>query len=500
MAPLLNLIAVTVRINESTILKNIDFIVQQGQHWAIIGPSGAGKTALLHTITGKLPINSGQIKRYFADEYLQAAPHNGTAHTFHDLLAITSPQHTFKNKSNVQSFYYQQRFNSTDAEEADTVIDYLKAVKTPIQAYWTVDKVVSLLDLSSLLNKTIIKLSNGETRRLTIALALLRNPKLLLMDQPLIGLDIGTRARFNQILQQIIDSGIHLIITTPANEIPAVATHVAYLANGEIKIAGKKTSVIASTSFPLQAQLPTFQNIEMLQQELASYALPAFQKIIEMKGVNVRYGDKPILTDINWDVIQGERWAIKGHNGAGKSTLLSLINGDNPQAYANHIVLFDRRRGSGESIWEIKKKIGFVSPEQHQYFPTEQTCLQTILSGFFDTDGLFRKTSKEQDEIALRWMEIFGIKHIIAKRLKTVPTSEQRLCLLARALIKKPVLLILDEPCQGLSPEQRDLFKSVVNELCLHSVVTILYVSHYAEDIPSLINQTLLLEKGYRIN
>src|SRR5690606_24384831 len=187
--------------------------------------------------------------------------------------------------------------------------------------------------------------------------------------------------------------------------------------------------------------------------------------VVSMKNVTVRYGDKLILDRVSWQVLPGEAWALQGHNGAGKSTLLSLINGDNPQAYCNDIVLFGRKRGTGESIWDIKKQIGYVSPELHQYFPKTQTVLQVVLAGFVATVGLFRNVSRTRCEPALQWRGLVGIAETASRRMVQLSPDRQRLCLLARAVIKNPTLLILDEPCQGLGPQHRDFFKELVNAL-----------------------------------
>lgn len=215
-----------------------------------------------------------------------------------------------------------------------------------------------------------------------------------------------------------------------------------------------------------------------------------------MRDVHIQYGDIVILDDINWNVKAGDRWALLGHNGAGKSTLLSLINGDNPQAYANDITLFDKKRGTGESIWDIKSKIGFVSPELHQYFPTDNSCLQVIESGYYDTLGLFRKSSPAKAETALRWMKALEIDKYARTLLKNIPASAQRLCLLARALIKNPDLLIFDEPCQGMDTHQQQHFKKLIDTICGMSKVTLIYVTHYQHEIPDSVNQVLKLEKG----
>ncbi|WP_028297031.1 ATP-binding cassette domain-containing protein [Olivibacter sitiensis] len=497
MSILLSLEAVSVQNQGKTILDHIHFTLQEGQQWVLVGASGAGKSALLSLIAGKLRPSSGSYKAPFAQPYLQAHQGDGSNRSFHDLIALTTPQHSFKSKSNVQNFYYQQRFNSSELDDIDTVEEYLvKYAKNSWNNFWTLDKVIQTLDLSSLKDKKIIMLSNGESRRLTFALALLKNPSILLMDQPLIGLDRETRERFDDILQQIIQSGIHLILATSATEIPDSITHVAWLQDGRIHAQGKKESIALTPLVLANNQESTLKKEALLREELSKQKLPTFERIVEMKDVHISYGDKQVLSGINWTVKQGEHWVVQGHNGAGKSTLLSLINGDNPQAYANHIVLFDRKRGSGESIWDIKKKIGYVSPEQHQYFPVDQSCLSVILSGYYDTDGLFRKVSEERQAQALRWMQVFEIDQLKHRLLKMVTTGEQRLCLLARALIKTPPLLILDEPCQGLSSVQRDRFKAIITHICQETNTTIIYVSHYPEDIPDSIDKKLVLSSG----
>lgn len=217
-----------------------------------------------------------------------------------------------------------------------------------------------------------------------------------------------------------------------------------------------------------------------------------------MKNVNITY-DKKILENINWEVLNGERWSLSGPNGSGKSTLLSLINADNPQAYANEIYLFDRRRGSGESIWDIKKKIGFVSPELHLFFDRGTSGFDAVASGLFDTIGLFRKINQQQIVIVTKWMQLLKISHLSRKLLFQLSGSEQRSVLLARALVKNPPLLILDEPCQGLDEEQTDLFKAIVNEICLTGNKTLIYVTHLAAEVPDCVTKSIRLENGMRI-
>src|SRR6185503_9316 len=271
-------------------------------------------------------------------------------------------------------------------------------------------------------------------------------------------------------------------------------THVAVLKNGSVEQQLSKDQFKPAEY--LSNDKDEVDDNELRRLLNQNDAKPSYRYIVKMNNVHIQYGDKVILDGINWQIMPGERWALLGPNGAGKSTLLSLINGDNPQAYANDIVLFDRKRGTGESIWDIKSKTGFVSPELHQYFPTDNSCLQVIESGYYDTIGLFRQSSKAKAETALRWMKALEIEKYARVLLKNIPASAQRLCLLARALIKNPDLLIFDEPCQGLDAHQQHHFKTLVDTICGMSKVTLIYVSHYQQEIPESVTKVLRLDKG----
>ncbi|WP_290303980.1 ATP-binding cassette domain-containing protein [Mucilaginibacter flavus] len=486
----------TVRFLNNTLFKNLTFKINQNEHWALIGPSGSGKSALLQTIAGRFNITGGEINYHFDEQLLSTLPHTNGVSAKTKLIALVEPRHHFKNLSNTSDFYYQQRYNSSDSEDALTVDNYLASVNTGqiTAARWTTENVLTLLNLHQLRDKQLIKLSNGETKRLMLAAALLKNPVLLLLDNPLTGLDIKTRQEFNGIINQIIASGISLIIATSAHEIPDAITHVAVLKEGTIVHETPRAKFNAelfsagTEDYLDAAELSALLNINTNTTN--------YHHIVKMDKVHIQYGSKVVLDDLNWEVNPGERWALLGPNGAGKSTLLSLINGDNPQAYANNIILFDKKRGTGESIWDIKKKIGFVSPELHQYFPTDNSCLQVIESGYYDTLGLFRPSSKERASIALRWMKTLEIDQYARILLKNVPASTQRLCLLARALIKNPALLIFDEPCQGMDDHQQLHFKNLVDTLCRISNVTLIYVTHYQHEIPNSVDKVLQLQNG----
>ena len=493
--PLLSINNAVLKLNNITVFSSLNFQVKKGENWALIGESGSGKSALLQIIAGKFHPSSGNIKYDFHEEYLQRHPTCDAHLTFHRLIAMVESRHHFRNLSNTGDFYYQQRYNSSDSDDALTVEEYLSLIKpfNVALAYWSLGKTLQKLNLEGLRKKQLIKLSNGETKRLLIAAALLKNPVVLLLDNPLTGLDVQTRIEFNTIISEIIASGISVIMATSPFEIPGAITKVAVLQNGSIA-----QQMPAKTFDPTKFNLTDNETLdkEELTALLNSNSNPAYDWIVKMNSVNITYGDKVILKHVDWQIKQGERWALLGPNGAGKSTLLSLINGDNPQAYANDIMLFDRKRGTGESIWDIKSKTGFISPELYQYFPTDNSCLQVIESGFYDTMGLFRSSDPKKASIALRWMKALEIERYARVLLKNIPASAQRLCLLARALIKNPSLLIFDEPCQGLDAHQQRHFKTLIDTICDLSNVTLIYVTHYQHEIPDSVDKVLRLDMG----
>lgn len=475
---------VSVTLNGLTILDNINLTIQQHEQWAIIGHSGSGKTTLAHALTGK-SFHKGTVSFSFAD---------GKPHT--NNIVCIEQQHQFKNLSNTSNFYYQQRFNSIDGEDSITVQQALQTYFDTDEA--ATDQLVQQLQLSLLLQKPLIQLSNGENKRLQLAKALLKKPAVLVMDNPFVGLDTAGRQILNQLMNTITQQGIHIILITSPQELPDCITHIAVLEKGKLVHSGKKEMYTPTLVNHPQADQPLFN--EALLHSLVKTSRPGFNDAILMKNVTVRYGDKIILDNINWQVKRGDRWNIAGPNGAGKSTLLSLVNGDNPQAYSNEIYLFDRRRGTGESIWDIKRNIGYVSPELHLFFDRSVSCFDAVASGLFDTIGLFRQLNEAQYQQTSKWIELLQLRSSQRKMLFQLSLGQQRMIMLARALVKNPPLLILDEPCQGLDEEQSLYFKNLIDLICTTADTTLLYVSHYQKDIPVCVTNYLQLNNGVATN
>lgn len=491
MQPFLTLEHITVRNLDKTLFTDLTWEIRSGEHWAIVGGSGSGKTSLLNTILGKNNVINGGVIHHYYDRYRETHIITDPYFNYRRLVAMVGHHHNFTNLSHTTDFYYQQRFNSMDASDAPTVEVYL-------DGQWE-DSLLEPLNIRPLLQKELIKLSNGETRRVMIAKALLQKPSLLLLDNPFIGLDVQARQAFHGIVDHVTATGATVVLVTTPREIPESITHVLHLENG--RIAGTFTRAAFIAQYKEEADVrPELKTDPALITKLTADAVPAsFEVIVHMEDIHVKYGESTILDGINWTIRPGEKWALLGHNGSGKSTLLSLINADNPQSYANKITLFDRRRGSGESIWDIKRKIGFVSPELHQYFSSAATCLQVAGSGFFDTIGYVRQCTAAQLEKAEGWMKVLEIDQYAATPFKQVPASVQRLVLLARALVKNPPLLIFDEPCQGLDAHQKNHFKEVIETLCRHIPVTLIYVTHYVEELPANVNNFLRISNGKMI-
>jgi molybdate transport system ATP-binding protein len=212
--------------------------------------------------------------------------------------------------------------------------------------------------------------------------------------------------------------------------------------------------------------------------------------LFQIKDGKVEYTDKTIFTDLNWRIDNGQHWHIKGPNGCGKSTLLSLIFGDHPQCYSNDIDIFGNKRGSGETIWQIKQHIGMVSSALHLQYRVGCKCIEVILSGFYDSIGLYKQPSKKEIQLAQEWLKLLHMSEFSNRSFRELEYGQQRLLLIARAIVKQPALLILDEPYQGLDYLGRRLVKGALEMIARENLTQILYVSHYEQDkLESIANE-----------
>ena len=467
---------IDLKVSHRVILADLSWQIAKGEQWLLTGASGSGKTLLAKAIAGL-----GRVAGYIKVHY----------HTSSILPAATLfvPQwFQFKGKQGSSSFYFQQRFNSADAENTETAWESLLEYATRIhRSKEEVQALLNTFGLWSRKDAPIIQLSSGEHKKLQLIKGLLYRPQFLILDNPYTGLDKQTRASLNEQLDLACAAGMQLLIVGNDTEIPQCINRFAALAKGKL-ITGDEPLALVQPSIH-RYELPGF---------LQEAPLLAAEELVSMRNVNIRYGEKQVLKNLTWRLLAGEKWLLKGSNGSGKSTLISLLTGDNPQAYAQDIYLFGRKRGTGESIWDVKKPIGFISPELQWYFEPGSTVFQAVASGLFDTTGLFRRLSAQQTEKTNELLRLFGLHTEANDLLTQLPLGKQRLALLARAIIKNPPLLILDEPCQGLDDAQTSMFNQLVELLC-NKNRSLIYVNHFEHALPGFLSHELILEEGVAV-
>lgn len=460
----------------------INLRIDEGEQVAIVGPNGGGKSLLVDTLTGRYPLLMNEVHYDFSPCSSRLVSENIKYITFRDSYGDTDG-----------TYYYQQRWNSQDLEETPIVGNLLPPCKDEALKRTLYD----LFGMDALLDKHIILLSSGELRKFQLTKTLLSCPRLLIMDNPFIGLDAQTRAQLQELLRRLVEqtSLQVILVLSKTDDLPEFITHVIPVAH---RVCGQKQTREAYLQQLPSAPAHVLEEAKRQRILDLPYSdnLYHTRQVVELRGVSIRYGERTILKELDWTVRCGEKWALGGENGSGKSTLLSLVCADNPQSYACDISLFDRRRGSGESIWEIKKHIGYVSPEMHRAYQKNLPVMDIIASGLHDSIGLYRKAHEEDKARCEEWMDIFGIADWKERNFLQLSSGEQRLVLVARAFVKDPELLILDEPLHGLDMRNRRLVKDIIETFCERRGKTLIMVTHYKEELPSVIDHELYLNRN----
>ena len=453
----------------------VNFTLESGEHIAITGRNGAGKTMLVDMITGRHPSFPGMVEYGFDTPY--------------DNIKYISFRDTYGG-DNDRTYFLQQRWNQMEIDEETPTVGskleeaYQMAGEDTPERRALQRHIYELFHLEGLLDKYIILLSSGELRKFKLAASLFCAPKVLMMDNPFIGLDAQTRDQLRDLLTSLSLEHLQIILVlAKSDEIPEFITHVVEV---------REMRVMPKLPRTQWGQAPLCPRQET---KVAAPVVTFGDEVIRFNKVSIRYGARTILKDLDWTVRRGEHWSLSGQNGSGKSTLLSLVCADNPQSYACDIALFGHKRGSGESIWDIKKHIGYVSPEMHRSYKQNIPALQIVASGLKDTIGLYARPTEAEKEQCRHWMEVFGIGHLAERKFMEMSSGEQRLVLLARAFVKNPDLLILDEPLHGLDNVNRRMVKDIVDDYCQDKSRTLIYVTHYQEELPRCIDHSLFLER-----
>lgn len=472
--PFVHITDLNLQYPQNQVLSLLNWKIFEGENWLLGGKSGSGKSSLAKAIAG-LEKSSGRIQINFDS----ASALKSTVH-------YVSSWFEFTNLEGDRNFYYQQRYNHHQKNDTLTVYaELLHYARKEHLAFEDIEPYLALFGFSDCRDTQLIELSSGENKKLQLIKAIWLKPQLLIVDQPYTGLDSLSRKKLNQIFDSLASEGVHLILISNDDELPTCINRFAEIKNGQLVVVDSQDEISKEES----------RNKKPLPYFLQESPGISSQSMVEMRGINVRYGEKQVLHNINWEVKAGEKWLLQGPNGSGKSTLLSLINGDHPQAYSSELYLFGKKRGSGESIWEIKEHLGIISPELHWYFDPTARVWQSIASGFYDSVGLFHNLTHDKQRKVDEILEFFDLMEYKNHLLHTLPLGKQRLALLARTIIKNPELLILDEPCQGLDVVQTQYFNDVVDELCKHGK-TLIYVGHFETHLPNCIDNRIILENG----
>lgn len=486
--PFLTLDHVTIRLRDRFVFEETSWQIRSDEHWAVIGANGAGKSTLVKAIAGDVPIVRGRAVYHFRDES-GLSPDGQVAR-----VAFDTETDFHGTKAGFDSFSTEQ---DGEVSVAETILWGSSAEGRAEEG--RLRDIAQQLGMEHLLGRASHVLSNGEAKKVVIARALLRSPSLLILDEPFEGLDERAKTELKELIDRLMTGPMRVILVTHRfGEISPKITHVLCVKDCRVLLQGRAEEILKAESIP-----QIFGDGGLGEQGKGLYfkaqkemQTSGPQELIDMKNTTVRYGGHMVLDHIDWTVRKGENWAVLGPNGAGKSKLLELITGDNVQGYANEIHLFGRRKGSGETIWEIKEKLSMVSAEFQMRYQKRISAYDVICSGFFDSVGLYQSCTEEQHQTVREWIGLLKMEDMARKRFDHLSHGQQRLILLARAMVKSPLLMILDEPCDGLDYANRRRVLEFIEFIGSQTATDLIYVTHHKDELPLCITHALVLDKG----
>lgn len=470
---------VTVNFDDRFELSEINWTIEPNQHWVITGTNGSGKSALAAVLAGVGDIEAGSISG-------------------------------LPKKVGLVSFEAQAELIAKELKKDDADIMDVIAIGTPVHEMifghcadpLLAAQLVEKFGIAGLLDRAFRKLSTGETRKVMLIRALSSKPDLLILDEPFDGLDANTLTMLQEHLASIVDTVPMVMVLNRFDEMPDFITHVALL---DKKKGDQGTLTITVDRQDENAFAELYQLLHLKTTDLdvppadPANKLPELdpnQPLVRLSNIGIKYGDSVIVEGLDWTIERGQHWQLSGPNGSGKTCVLSLITGDHPQCYVNDIFVFGFQRGNGESIWQIKQFIGYVSTALQWEYRVSTSCKNVIISGFYDSIGMYTKSTDNQKKIADQWLELLGMKDRADQPFNKLSYGDQRLLLIARAMVKHPPLLILDEPCLGLDDMNRQLVLALIEKICATKETTVLYVNHHAEDQIKGIENYLGLQKN----
>jgi molybdate transport system ATP-binding protein len=418
--------------------------------------------------------------------------------------------------------FFQQRFISLHDAEAPLVRNLLLDKKFFLQTDRYIDdmawpltdpeklgEALNIADLAEgILDRKLLSLSNGELRRVLLARMWMEKPKWVYFNDLFGGLDPEYRAHLAGSVADLAKRpGLKVVVRLAREDelLPEIPAFV-YADKVFTQYAGELPKAAATPKFK-KAELKDYEIVDLRSTKdnnsvILSGAPQGAQSkdpvntsaeiLFDLKHVNVRFGDTDVLKDLNWTVRKGEHWAVMGENGAGKSTLLGLLTADHPQIYNNDITLLGERPGHGLNIWDHKAKLGFFSPELALQYREDLSLLDVLCTGFTPNLCRAENITWEEKAKAREWLAYLGFEDTSISIRKISPI-DKRLVLMARAAIRPPKVLLLDEPTQGLKGEYREKLFHLLQ--LLSTETTIIMVSHYEEEWPPCMTHLLRMPK-----
>ncbi len=467
-------------------LQDINWNLLPGEQWACLGPNGSGKTSLANVICRQNNHASGTIRR--SDEL----ENSGVAYVCFEQQ---------KSLCDRDKKLDDSEFRADASDPGTRVATIILGNRDPDDLYlqW-----VERLGISHILHRGLRFISTGEMRKTLLIKAILSNPGLLILDSPLDGLDAASQEELKLVIEELLNSELPImLLCRQLEDVPASVSHVMAMDHGHIVAQGPRSEILAGR--PVQDLMnPELFELEQLPPPAPRhYELPAEGPLLELEKVSVSYGDLEVLREVSWRFGRGQHCCVSGPNGCGKTTLLSLVTGDNHKAYGQAITLFGVRRGSGESVWDIKQKYGQLDTQLHLNYVRGMKVIEVVVSGFFDTIGLYDEWGDTQRDIAQQWLAALGLAYCAKLGFDELSFGLQRMILLARAMVKSPIILLLDEPALGLDGHHRKLILRAIDHIAENSDTQIIFVSHSAGDTPRCINQHLSFhaaETGFEVN
>lgn len=463
----------TVNFDDRFQLDEINWQLDDSQHWVITGANGSGKSALAAILAGAGEQISGSIEGVPA-------------------------------KVGLVSFEAQAELIERERKKDDADIMDVISEGTPVHEILRedgrnqelVDKLVTMFKLDTLVDRSFRKLSTGESRKVMLIRALASEPDLLVLDEPFDGLDAHTLEMLQQYLATLVETVPMVLVLNRFDEFPDFITHIAYVDHGRLQHQINRSDSNAYNELYKLLHLKTTDlSVPAADPENDIPRLDPTQPLVKLSSINITYDGHRIIDSLDWTIERNQHWQLSGPNGSGKTGLLSLITGDHPQCYVNDIFVFGFQRGNGESIWQIKQFIGYVSTALQWEYKVGTGLRNVIISGFYDSIGLYTKATDKQKQIADEWLALLGMSDRADTPFNRLSYGDQRLLLIARAMVKHPPLLILDEPCLGLDDMNRQLVLALIEKICAGSETSVLYVNHHPEDKIKGIDNYLALEK-----